>query len=160
MVIQCKMFLKIPWSHDYKQTEWWCGFHGPDAAFYGKTNMLRRIFSQYSYHMNYNCPRLIVEAYIRVICGAITLLKSIGKCFRRLMGYEKFCSANVMFVEYRSDMMTSSNGNTFRVAGLLWGEFPSHRPASDAELLCFPSSSPEPTVNSLRPSDPYMYVRR
>ena len=39
-------------------------------------------------------------------------------------------------------MMTSSNGNIFRVTGHLWGEFTGHRwilrtKASDAELWCF-----------------------
>ena len=39
-------------------------------------------------------------------------------------------------------MMTSSNGNIFRVTGPLWGEFTRHRwipltKASDAELWCF-----------------------
>ena len=39
-------------------------------------------------------------------------------------------------------VMTSSNGNIFRVTGLLWGEFTGHRwipltKASDAELWCY-----------------------
>ena len=47
------------------------------------------------------------------------------------------------------DVMTSSNGNIFRVTGLLCGT--SHRwiprtKASDAELWCFLWSAPEPTV--------------
>ena len=45
-------------------------------------------------------------------------------------------------------MMTSSNGNIFRVTGHLFGEFTglrwiSHTKASDAELLCFLWSAPE-----------------
>ena len=48
-------------------------------------------------------------------------------------------------------MMTSLNGNIFRVTGPLWGESTGHRwipltKASDAELWCFLSSSPEQTV--------------
>ena len=48
----------------------------------------------------------------------------------------------------RSRMMTSSNGNIFRVTGHLCGEFTGHRwipgtKASDADLWCFPWSSPE-----------------
>ena len=44
-------------------------------------------------------------------------------------------------------MMTSSNGNIFRVTGPLYGEFTSHRwipltKASDAELWCFLWSAP------------------
>ena len=52
-------------------------------------------------------------------------------------------------------MMASSNGNIFRVTGLLCGEFTSHRwisrtKASDAELWCFFLSVPEPTVGPTR----------
>ena len=44
-------------------------------------------------------------------------------------------------------MMTSSNGNSFRVTGPLWGEFTGHRwipltKASHAELWCFLWSAP------------------
>ena len=47
-------------------------------------------------------------------------------------------------------MMTSSNGNIFRVTSLLCGEFTGHRliprtKASDAELWCFLWSGTEPT---------------
>ena len=49
-------------------------------------------------------------------------------------------------------MMMSSNGNIFRVAGPLWGEFISHRSfpltqASDAEFSSFLSSAPEQTID-------------
>ena len=48
-------------------------------------------------------------------------------------------------------MMTSSNGNIFRVTGPLCGEFTDHRwtpltKASSAELWCFLWSAPEQTV--------------
>ena len=48
-------------------------------------------------------------------------------------------------------MMTLSNGNIFRVAGPLCGEFPGHRwipftKASDAKLRCFLWSAPQQTV--------------
>ena len=48
-------------------------------------------------------------------------------------------------------MMTSSNGNTFRVTGPLCGEFTGHRwipftKASDVELWCILSSAPEQTL--------------
>ena len=48
-------------------------------------------------------------------------------------------------------MMTSSNGNIFRVIGPLWGEsnsqrwIPPHK-GQDAELCCFLWSAPEQTV--------------
>ena len=49
------------------------------------------------------------------------------------------------------DMMTSSNGNIFRVTGPLCGDFAGHRwipitKASDAELWCFLCCSSEQTV--------------
>ena len=49
------------------------------------------------------------------------------------------------------DMLTSSNGNIFRVTGPLYGEFTGHRwiprkKASDAEPWCFLWSAPEYTV--------------
>ena len=52
---------------------------------------------------------------------------------------------------FMSRMMTSSNGNIFRVTGLLCGEFTGNRwiprtKAGDAELLCFLWSAPGPTV--------------
>ena len=48
-------------------------------------------------------------------------------------------------------MMTSSNGNIFRVTSDVWGESTGHRwipltEASDAELWYFPWSAPEKTV--------------
>ena len=50
-----------------------------------------------------------------------------------------------------SDMMTSSNGNIFRITGLLWRESTAHRwipltKASDAELWFFIWRSPEQTA--------------
>ena len=88
-----------------------------------------------------------------------------------IASYVLSCSTTQIF------MMTSSNGNIFRVTGLLCGEFTGrrcipHTKASDAELWCYLWPAPEPTVeqtmetpviwdaialiNSLRPSDAYM----
>ena len=58
-------------------------------------------------------------------------------------------------VEISNDMMTSSNGNLFRVTGPLCREFTGHRwnpltKASDAELSCFLWSTPELTVELTR----------
>ena len=54
----------------------------------------------------------------------------------------------------QTNMMTSSNGNIFRVTGLLHGEFTGHwwiplTKASGAELWCFLWSAPEPTVEQI-----------
>ena len=50
-----------------------------------------------------------------------------------------------------ANMMTSSNGNIFRVIGPLWGESTGHRwipltKASDAEPWCFLWRAPEQTA--------------
>ena len=55
------------------------------------------------------------------------------------------------YFRYCYYMMTSSNGNIFRVTGPFCGEFTGHRwiprtKASDAVLWCFLWSAPEPTV--------------
>ena len=52
------------------------------------------------------------------------------------------------------NMLTPSNGNNFRVTGLLCGEFTGHRwiprtKAGDAELWSFLWSAPEPTVQCI-----------
>ena len=51
-------------------------------------------------------------------------------------------------------MMTSSNGNIFRVTGPLWGDSIGHsefcpEKASDAELWCFLWSVPEQTIDAI-----------
>ena len=53
-----------------------------------------------------------------------------------------FCVNRHMQTKTLINMMTSSNGNIFRVIGRLWGKFPGHRripltEASDAEVWCF-----------------------
>ena len=60
-------------------------------------------------------------------------------------------SSQLNFLHNESIMMTSSNGNIFRVTGPLRGEFTGHRwiprkKASDAELWCFLWSASEYTV--------------
>ena len=57
----------------------------------------------------------------------------------------------VLFISFAHLMMTSSNGNFFRVTGPLCGEFTGHRwipltKTSDAELWCFLWPAPERTV--------------
>ena len=56
-----------------------------------------------------------------------------------------------LFMKPSSFIMTSWNGNIFRVTGPLWGESTGHRwiphtKASDAELWCFRWSTPQLTV--------------
>ena len=79
-------------------------------SFYGKANMLLRTFSQCSYHVKlqlfssycgslYTCHlwcNYTVKQYREVQVAY-------SNVFRRLMGYEKFCSASGLFVENRSD---------------------------------------------------------
>ena len=58
------------------------------------------------------------------------------------LAYISFISSSIPPPVLVQTMMSSSNGNRFRVAGTLWGEFTGHRwiprtEASDAELWCF-----------------------
>ena len=68
----------------------------------------------------------------------------------------RFCGRSLnssgTFCIFSYFMMTSSNGNIFRVTGHLCGEFTGHRwisrtKASDAELWCFLWSAPEYMLN-------------
>ena len=79
------------------------------------------------------------SAYISEYCSVITGVNS------------PLIFSAWMILPYSTYMMTSSNGNIFRVTGPLWGEFTGHRwipltKASDAELWCFLWSGPEQTV--------------
>ena len=60
------------------------------------------------------------------------------------------CVANGNSIMFQFGMMTSSNGNIFRVAGLLSREFTGDqwipRKASDVQLWCFIWSAPEQAI--------------
>ena len=83
---------------------------GRFGLFYGKANMLLRTFSQGSYHVKLQlfssyCGRLYT---CHLWCNYTVkqyreIQAAYDNVFRRLMGYEKFCSASGMFVENRSD---------------------------------------------------------
>ena len=70
--------------------------------------------------------------------------------------WENFASVTFKITLYRyahkdRNMMTSPNGNIFRVTGTLFGEFIGHRwilltKGTDAEFWCFVWSAPEQTV--------------
>ena len=79
-------------------------------SFYGKANMLLRTFSRCSYHVKLQ----LFSSY----CGSLyschlwcnytvkqyrEIQVAYNNVFRRLMGYEKFCSASGMFVANRND---------------------------------------------------------
>ena len=71
--------------------------------------------------------------------------------WRHCNDIDKFCYDYSWCNTWMFNMMTSSNGNIFRVTGHLCGKFTGHRlishtKASDAELWCFLSSEPEWTV--------------
>ena len=67
----------------------------------------------------------------------------------------RYQCSDTLAVSCIHNMMTSSNGNIFRVTGPLCGEFTGHRwipltKASDAELWCFLWSAPEWTVEQIK----------
>ena len=53
----------------------------------------------------------------------------------------------MVYVTQNKTMMTSSNGNIFRVTGPLCGELTGHPSQSDAGLWCFLWSAPEQTAD-------------
>ena len=73
-------------------------------------------------------------------------------CLYLLLLFDDLPVVNIKHITCWNSMMTSSNGNVFRVTGLLCGEFTGPRwiprtKASDAGLWCFPWSVPEQTVD-------------
>ena len=81
-------------------------------CFHGKANMLLGTFNQCSYHVKlqlfssywgglYTCTCHLWCNYTVKQCKEIQV--AYNNVFRRLVGYEKFCSASGMFVENRSD---------------------------------------------------------
>ena len=111
-------------------------------SFYGKANMLVRTFSQYSDHVKlqlfssycgslYSCHlwcNYTVKQY-REIQGAY------NNVFRRLMGYEKFCSASGMFVANRSDSFHT------RIRRLVYGFYQRLIVSENSLVKCVVNSS-------------------
>ena len=82
--------------------------------------------------------------YCDYISNTLLLLKSLKSISG--LGVGKWDDRHV--IECAVNMMTSSNGNIYRVTGHLYGEFTGprwipHTKASDAELWCLPWSAPE-----------------
>ena len=83
-----------------------------------------------------------IQSLWRTFCPVVMLTTS------GAASHEHFCIQCVVISSLGVVMMTSSNGNIFRVTGPLCGEFTGHRwiprtKASDAELWCFLWSAPE-----------------
>ena len=98
--------------------------------------MFRAVFVCNVYHTN----ALKNSAHVVLAC---TLLCFVLPWYRSVLP-EHFMGNSLI-------MMTSSNGDIFRITGLLCGEFTGNRwiprtKASDAELWCFLWSAPEWTV--------------
>ena len=77
---------------------------------------------------------------IRICATNIPFTCFIVYCARSLIVFYKYIT--YVILNFGHNMMTSSNGNIFRVTGHLCGEFTGHRwiphtKASDAELWCF-----------------------
>ena len=100
---------------------------------------------------------LIQQYYFIKRCLCVCLLSIICvSAYICVYGYMGICIyINVYTIPYvyvcMFIMMTSWNGYSYPVTGLLWGEFTDHRwiplrKASDAELWCLLWSAPEQTV--------------
>ena len=104
-------------------------------------------YSYNTYHLQW-APTLSVYKYLGRADMAICCTNMETKKRNWAPMIKRHYSVYNETVVLRSHMMTSSNGNIFRVAGLLWGEFTGHRwipltKASDAELWYFLWSAPE-----------------
>ena len=136
----CGSFLSHTFHHDVWNSdshthssnhEWW----QISGAIITKLLMLRLALYCYfvQYQFNFCCKLPVLLKWSLWIWKKITFQ----------INYVKY-----LWMSLHSFMMTSSNGNIFRVTGPLCGEFAGHRwisrtKASDAELWCFPWSAPE-----------------
>ena len=101
-------------------------------------------------------PHYNLNKYIHLMIHISSFLIASQSTFRRVfenidIQYITGIISMVHSLLFLCVMMTSSNGNIFRVTGPLCGEFTGHRwipltKASDAELWYFLSSAPEQTV--------------
>ena len=123
----------------------------PQMAHDGCISIFRNIGGQYSVSWWYcgetwpNKTRLESTGCCDIVC-VTKLMKaddSLQTGFRQNYSRSSACGSD----NSKQIMMTSSNGNIFRVTGPLWGEFTGHRwirgrKACDAELWCFLWSAP------------------
>ena len=114
---------------------------------------------QHRYVTQSGWQKLILD-YVYQIIGYQTDYRGTSRNLRSKSGlsYNSYCTPIILLLhddatrwKKASNMMTSSNGNTFRVTGHLCGEFTGHRwiprtKASDAELWCFLWSAPDWTA--------------
>ena len=102
--------------------------------------------------VSHECAELLeVLSYMIVYVLKFKPLYRSGTLDTCIVGYLAIVQAVNSQIKDKHSMMTSSNGNIFRVIGHLWGEFTGHRwipltKASDAELWCFLWSAPEQTA--------------
>ena len=93
------------------------------------------------------------DTWLKIIITITTMINTINKTVIYHINTEIIIHVLYIFKDkiyhfYRNNMMTSSNGNIFRVSGPLCGEFTGprwipHTKASDAELSCFLWSASE-----------------
>ena len=110
---------------------WW--FERPPSPLWRHCNDVRR-------HLQSSCPTLF-QVLKRAIWSSTSHQWGISRnwCHPITPG---IITSKCYHGEMQVTMMTSSNGNIFRITGPLWGEFTGHRwiprtKASDAELWCF-----------------------
>ena len=126
-----------------------------------KSNQSKKLFLSKLFSTAARFYELVIRAAdIEILIWRLFLAvtsKSNKGCLYWVFTRTWFCLATVVTNDGMSShpisvaMMTSSNGNIFRVTGLLWGESTGHRwipltKASDAELWYFLWSATEQTV--------------
>ena len=128
------------------RTSWWLTD--------GRTNTERRRRRQYPKAKTGNLHNCVTRTAISIIsiviwyiCNQIYQF-SVGSAAQFVTAINKPPCVPRLIIMCTQSMMTSSNGNIFRVTGPLCGEFTGHRgiprtKASDAGLWCFLWSAPE-----------------
>ena len=146
----------IGWAHT--QNDPWRRKNGKRRRERKWKRIRKRVFV-YARSTSYNFSwRYVVISYLIFLCNLswinflhllyplVYAVCNAGHCSH---GFQ-FCLLFIVFAAYSCFMMTSSGGNIFRFTGPLWRECTAHRwipltKASEAELWCFLSSTPEQT---------------
>ena len=111
------------------------------------TIVLQQVLNQEELHLPYLLKDVEIQVLVNKTTGKSSLTK-LGSPRGDLASAFIFIVYLAISLNQNGSMMTSSNGNIFRVTGHFCGEFTDHRwilrtKASGAELWCFLSSVPE-----------------
>ena len=120
---------------------------------------LSRRYMIYVMVLQYYCT--MAMTFVCNVSFIINMINWIRTCLST--GHNSKRSTKTRYIWRHFTMMTSSNGNIFRVTGPLWGESTGHRwipltKANDAELWCFVWYAPEQTVEMVAIWDAITFI--